>query len=356
MNTGDDDTSKYHNHTLSDSQITWVSGTAAGLAATYAKQPIQRIKWIQQTSVGNVGLWSIGKETIALHGWRGFFAGSVAAIFRNVPHSVLVYSMYPHFARISSHISGPSSKQQHQDEHHEKESFLTRFLAGYVTMIAATVVTHPLDTLRVRLSVAKTHESIASCALFIYRMDGALGFYSGFSATLLGAGPRGAVGFAVFESAKPRVAAFFEHKRPGISKFLCGYVAGVLAETLVYPLDTVRRRQQALGVASPLFGAPTHRAIMLIVQNEGFSGLFKGIALNLVKNPAAVAVSFLINDLVKETLGYGNRRKTSTPTQEPASILVDGKKVSSCEKTESPTYSSSSEGKRGRGATGFFGG
>ena len=39
---------------------------------------------------------------------------------------------------------------------------------------------------------------------------------------------------------------------PTTRKLLFGYIAGLCAETAIYPLDTVRRRQQALGDASPL--------------------------------------------------------------------------------------------------------
>ena len=34
-------------------------------------------------------------------------------------------------------------------------------------------------------------------------------------------------------------------------------------------------------------------------------GMFRGISLNLVKNPVATAVSFAVNDFVKEAVGYG---------------------------------------------------
>jgi hypothetical protein len=129
-------------------------------------------------------------------------------------------------------------------------SFSTRFWAGYATLFVTTLVTHPLDTLRVRLSVrtdvhAAHDRTFLSAAQHMYRTEGVGSFYRGFAATLLGAGPRGALGFGVFESLKPvlaRVAAFRES--PAAGKFACGYAAGLASEFFVYPLDTVRRRQQ----------------------------------------------------------------------------------------------------------------
>ena len=78
----------------------------------------------------------------------------------------------------------------------------------------------------------------------------------------------------------------------------------------VYPLDTVRRRQQALGDASPV-GRTSNvfSALALVVRSEGFMGLFKGLSLNLIKNPIATAVSFTVNDVVKDQLKRQVRRK-----------------------------------------------
>lgn len=267
---------------LSDSQITWISGTTAGLVATFAKQPIQRVKWIKQTSDATRSYGSIARETLRSHGWRGFFSGSLAAVCRNVPHSVLVYSIYPHCVSLM------------------EETFWTRFAAGYCTMILSTFVTHPLDTLRVRLSVSNVPTSMWGSARALYRVDGFRGFYSGFGATLLGAGPRGAIGFAIFETAKKKIQV-----QTTSTKFLCGYIAGLVAESVVYPLDTVRRRQQALGASHAISRMGVIMAMMRIAQSEGTFGLFKGISLNLIKNPAATAVSFAVNDAVKDVLGYG---------------------------------------------------
>ena len=81
---------------------------------------------------------------------------------------------------------------------------------------------------------------------------------------------------------------------PTTQKLLFGYVAGLCAETAIYPLDTVRRRQQAFGAGSPLGKHNVVSALMFVFRSEGFMGLFKGLSLNLFKNPIATAVSFCL--------------------------------------------------------------
>jgi len=292
---------------LTDSQITWCSGTAAGFAATFAKQPIQRVKWIRQTSETFSPYSTIFRQTVQKHGAAGFFGGSAAAVYRNVPHSILVYSLYPHCASLARKATRAP-----------EESFLSRFAAGYVTMVSATLVTHPLDTLRVRVSIQSESVSFLETARRLHAADGVRGFYGGFGATLLGAGPRGAIGFGVFETAKPRLEAMDGFRdRPAFAKVVAGYLAGLLSESFVYPLDTVRRRQQALGAATPLSKLGVVASVSRIYAAEGGAGLFKGISLNLVKNPIGVAISFAVNDHVKELLGYGSRREPPAGGRKP---------------------------------------
>ena len=152
-------------------------------------------------------------------GVLGLFRGSVAGIMRNVPHSALVYTIYPQMEAVvlswqhgpqpaTASSSAPQKQQQQQQQAAGgagggKVAFSTRFVAGYVTTFSATLVTHPLDTLRVRLSV--THGEAASTPAMIRAVmetGGVRALYQGFGATLIGAGPRGALGFGVFETLK----------------------------------------------------------------------------------------------------------------------------------------------------------
>ncbi|KAL1519810.1 hypothetical protein AB1Y20_023317 [Prymnesium parvum] len=317
---------------LPDSTITSISGSISGFAATFAKQPLQRIKWIRQIDSGRCVPYSeLVSSTIRRDGLLGLFRGSTAGIIRNVPHSMLVYSIYPkceHFVLAKQQQVGGSllglpcpqslarllgCEAAHTDlSSGGKVAFSTRFWAGYATLMCATMVTHPLDTIRVRISVTSSNEGLAAVLRGVQQTGGVRALYHGYGATLLGAGPRGAVGFGVFETLKEftESSGVLQGQPLSFRKLLFGYIAGLCAETLIYPIDTVRRRQQALGDASPLSQRGALSAIVLLFRHEGISGAFKGISLNLFKNPIATAVSFTINDLVKDLLGYrGKERK-----------------------------------------------
>ena len=216
---------------LSDATVTSISGSVSGFAATFAKQPIQRIKWIRQVDSGvAVPYNKLLQSTIEKDGLTGLFRGSVAGIMRNVPHSALVYTIYPQFEQVvltwqrqaampqrqqqqrasatASAEAGPSQSFSEEGADADakpaaKVAFSTRFWAGYATLFFATLITHPLDTLRVRLSV--THGEAASTPAMIKSVidtGGIRALYQGFGATLVGAGPRGALGFGVFETLK----------------------------------------------------------------------------------------------------------------------------------------------------------
>lgn len=332
---------------LSDSQITSISGSISGFAATFAKQPIQRIKWIRQVNSGAVVPYNeLFWKTIQADGVTGLFRGSVAGIMRNVPHSALVYTIYPVFEPLvlqqqalgrlpggdfglrrsrgggggsggggdASNSSSSPGDAKSRDARGSgggssrseggKAAFSTRFWAGYATLFFATLITHPLDTLRVRISVMHGEASTPTMIKQILETGGWRALYQGFSATLVGAGPRGALGFGVFETLKDvsSQSAVLSSLAPTTQKLLFGYVAGLCAETAIYPLDTVRRRQQAFGAGSPLGKHNVVSALMFVFRSEGFMGLFKGLSLNLFKNPIATAVSFSVNDLVKDIL------------------------------------------------------
>ena len=86
---------------LTEAQITSISGAVSGFTATVAKQPVQRLKWIRQVDAGPAVPYNqVLQRQLAADGFFGLFRGSTAAIARNVPHSALVYTIYPQMEQI----------------------------------------------------------------------------------------------------------------------------------------------------------------------------------------------------------------------------------------------------------------
>lgn len=82
-------------------------------------------------------------------------------------------------------------------------------------------------------------------------------------------------------------------------RLACGGLAGLFAQSATYPLDILRRRLQVNLPGTP----PSISALVSkIWLREGWRGFYKGLTMNWVKGPIAVAVSFAVNDRMKQLL------------------------------------------------------
>lgn len=127
-----------------------------------------------------------------------------------------------------------------------------------------------------------------------------LGFYQGFSATLLGIIPYAGVSFFTYETANIywNELGYIQPAPWGI-KFLFGMLAGALGQTASYPLDVARRRIQiwrtAPFIADGMQSRPTTFQILkLIVTRNGVSSLFTGLSINYLKVAPTTGISFVV--------------------------------------------------------------
>jgi len=74
---------------------------------------------------------------------------------------------------------------------------------------------------------------------------------------------------------------------------VCGAVAGLLGQTVTYPIDTVRKRLQASKQSATKLPS-TYAVTTEVLATEGVRGLFKGYSVNIVKAPLALGTSFAV--------------------------------------------------------------
>ena len=85
----------------------------------------------------------------------------------------------------------------------------------------------------------------------------------------------------------------------------CGAVAGVVGQTLAYPLDLVRRRMQVMGWTTQTsydYKGGILSTMRKIVREEGVMALYRGLIPNYYKVVPAVSISFLTYEMMKDVL------------------------------------------------------
>jgi Mitochondrial carrier protein len=123
----------------------------------------------------------------------------------------------------------------------------------------------------------------------IVEQDGVRGLYQGMRPTLIGILPYSGIKFYTYQylkrrwrdAAPPTGAALPIHVT-----LMSGGAAGLLAQTLTYPLDVVRRRMQVSGARTQAAIAMPHSMwghVKHIVASHGVVGLFRGVSLNYIK-------------------------------------------------------------------------
>eukprot|EP00168_Porphyra_purpurea_P006151 TRINITY_DN1757_c0_g1_i2.p1 TRINITY_DN1757_c0_g1~~TRINITY_DN1757_c0_g1_i2.p1 ORF type:complete len:373 (-),score=73.84 TRINITY_DN1757_c0_g1_i2:208-1326(-) len=337
-------------------------------------------------------------------GATGLFRGNGAMVARIFPYAAVQYTSFEAANRtLSVHLFGPDSR-----------SPLKRFIAGAAAGTMAVFCTYPLDLARTRMALrtgpglggglaaavaregvqpaatgaaattaaataTATTTSTASFAPGTARLDGIfgtlqrvvtrdgpIGLYRGLYPTLAGVVPYAGTNFLMYGLLKGRAQdTGISDAHPVLTSLVCGAGAGFAAQTLTYPLDVVRRREQASdllrGTQREFFAVPLRtpvggaavaegggrataaalpvpsmavasavgrhrvgsvatvrrrlsisRAIGVILREEGVRGLYRGLSLTFFKTAPGIAVSFTVYDALKRSLGVPSGKYAAT--------------------------------------------
>ena len=152
-------------------------------------------------------------------------------------------------------------------ETHPFDSLLTGFIAGVVSR----TVTSPLDVVKMFLQTHGTKVTWRSTVANIWRKDGIRGFWRGNLVACACNGPLTAVKYCVIDDLTEMIG---KGQPMGIeARCFIGSVAGILSQSVCYPLDLILTRL----TVHPQLYHNFFQATSKIIREEGFFGLWHGL-------------------------------------------------------------------------------
>ncbi|ATZ56259.1 Bcsal1 [Botrytis cinerea B05.10] len=281
-----------------------VSAKSAPLEAAKQGNPAAAVKMAGQPIVLAIKeLWKVG-------GMRSLFAGNGLNVIKVMPESAIKFGSFEaakkHLAQLEGHGNS------------KKINPYSKFVAGGFAGIMSQLVVYPIDTLKFRMQCETVAGGLRGNALIVatakqmYKQGGIPFAYRGLTMGLVGMFPYSAIDLATFETLKGYMARR-TMKRFGCSEaeampgpFVTGAIgafSGAFGASIVYPINLLRTRLQAQGT---VLHPPTYTGIMDVAQktlkNEGFRGLYKGLAPNLFKVVPAVSITYVVYEQAKKTM------------------------------------------------------
>ncbi|KAL6931049.1 uncharacterized protein HGUI_02355 [Hanseniaspora guilliermondii] len=176
-------------------------------------------------------------------------------------------------------------------EHFNKDS-LKYFLAGGSAGVISRTCTAPFDRIKVFLIANDKTLHVSQVLRTIYKKAGLKGFYVGNGLSAMKIFPESAIKFGSFELVKKLIFpnSYQNMKDNPLGNYLCGGIAGCMAQLFVYPIDTIKYRMQCEDVkySSPNSSAKSPISIKKIIKetykqhnNAGIRNFYRGLPAGL---------------------------------------------------------------------------
>ncbi|KAI3372919.1 hypothetical protein L3Q82_023368, partial [Scortum barcoo] len=279
-----------------------VAGGGAGAVSRTCTAPLDRLKVMMQvygSRTNNMCIMSGLMQMIKEGGMRSLWRGNGVNIIKIAPESALKFMAYEQIKRLIG-------------SDNETLSILERFVAGSLAGVIAQSTIYPMEVLKTRLALRKTgqYSSISDCAKQIFRREGLGAFYKGYVPNMLGIIPYAGIDLAVYETLKNRYLQQYgtNSSDPGVFVLLaCGTVSSTCGQLASYPLALIRTRMQAQAATCGSQQATMSGLFRQILQSEGPTGLYRGLAPNFLKVIPAVSISYVVYEHLKTQLGVTSR-------------------------------------------------
>ena len=281
-----------------------LSGAIAGAVTKTCVAPLERIKILFQiqgmTSLvvdknnrKYTGLFQAARLVVREEGFLAFYKGNGANVLRVIPVYALKFSCNDTFKEL---VANPGQSQKDL-------SVSQRMAAGTLAGLCQQLITYPLELIRTRLTLGPgmgiKYTGIVHCFRHTVKAEGFTSLYKGLGPTILSGAPYVGLQMTFYD--------IYKHAISGddtASRLASGALAGITAQTITYPGDTIRRQMQSNGIGgSKRTYKNSWDCALSIVRKEGFAGFYRGLMINCVRCIPGAAIQFAAYDAVKGYLG-----------------------------------------------------
>ncbi|KAI9084471.1 hypothetical protein K1719_033459 [Acacia pycnantha] len=288
----------------------FVSGALAGAMTKAVLAPLETIRTRMVVGVGSKTIIGSFLEVIDQQGWQGLWAGNGINMLRIIPTQAIELSTFESVKRSMTSLQ--EKWKQNQGPKLQIGCINLNFslswispvaVAGAAAGIMGTLVCHPLEVLKDRLTVSpETYPNLGLAVGKIYKDGGIGAFYSGISPTLIGMLPYSTCYYFMYETMKQSYCKTKNKKslnRPEM--LLIGALAGFTASTISFPLEVARKRLMVgalQGKCPPNMGA----ALAEVVREEGLLGIYRGWGASCLKVMPSSGITWMFYEAWKDIL------------------------------------------------------
>ncbi|KIL55927.1 hypothetical protein M378DRAFT_188628 [Amanita muscaria Koide BX008] len=324
-----------------------IAGAGSGIVASIATCPLDVIKTklqAQRAVIGQPGYLGVGdtiRKILREDGLRGFYRGLGPTMFGYLPTWAIYFAVYDGiktyfgqpplgatslstYRSAAAPVPSPPRRSHTQDKLYpaaqvkgyqpviREHPWSLHIFSAMAAGTASTICTYPLWFIKTRFMTQSRDEvryrHTLDAAVTIFKSEGLLAFYRGLLPSLLGI-LHVAVQFPLYEQLKAWSRT--PNEPLPIQKILmCSAIAKMTASVATYPHEVLRTRLQTErrplsdvssdGMIKPK-GGIIHITTKLI-QREGWTGLYKGLSVNLLRTVPNSAVTMLTYELLMRQL------------------------------------------------------
>ena len=270
-------------------------GAISGGVSRTVVAPLERAKieyMLDSTTMArDGGLVGTLNRIVRDEGAGGLFRGNTLNVLRIAPTKAVEFFVYDKFKDYIIRNGDQTELDGAQ-----------RMLGGSVASMCGTALTHPVDTLRSRVS--GTGMLLGDCWKQLVANEGYGALWKGLGANMVRVAPYGAINFYVYDACKGLYRRQFgeKAKMSALPTMCFGALAGAAAQTGVYPLEMIQRRIQVAGMKKGAGYAYKNmfHGIYVVGKNEGIGALYAGLIPNYAKILPSAAISFYVYELMKQ--------------------------------------------------------